>query len=545
MRKRFKLILVFGCLSLFAGSAFLYLGHKAVKAKGYAGIKEYLLGVSKSYANSLNTQPDNIRLSVSENTMAEMGEQREKALKENLMLNIGENYHRGELSLNGKSSNIEIRLKGHMTDHLQENKWSFRIKNCDPQVLGLSKFTLQHPGTRNYVYEWVFHRLARQEGIVHLDYRFVNVEMNGESWGIYALEEHFGDELLKRNKRPKGVVVRFDPAAYWQGRLNEKHRLRIQEDYADYVSTNVDVFSEGKVYKDDVLKSSYERAIYLLESFRRDKLKTSEVFDVLLMAKYLAIIDLVGGYHSLDWSDVKFYMNSETNKLEPVAYESFGVRQLPKLAGAGRYLDQHQTKDFHQQLFSDPIFFEAYMKAVQRICSRTYFEEFLNSIQSDLNHQQAILANDFPLKPFTPQTYLYNINVAKRSIDLPNPLTTYVNDYVNGQLVLVFHNACQYPIRITSIGEDKLEPVDIIIPPKQDGAMIKPKLHLVDYDFGDKVKLNKLKVQYEVPGGKSFSESVKPFKFAYEGFEEDLRQIEQTTVLLDSSVVESDTIIVE
>ena len=43
-----------------------------------------------------------------------------------------------------------------------------------------------------------------------------------------------------------------------------------------------------------------------LERFRRGDLITSEVFDVGKMAKFHAIIDLVGGHHSLDWSDVKF-----------------------------------------------------------------------------------------------------------------------------------------------------------------------------------------------------------------------------------------------
>ncbi len=542
MRKHFKLILVLGSLCLFAGASALYLGHKAVKAKGYAGIKEYLFGVSGSYANSLNVSPDNIHLEVSKSAIAQMAEQREKALKENLMLNIGENYHDGKLSLNGKSSDIEIRLKGHMTDHLQEKKWSFRIKKCDPNVLGLSRFTLQHPGTRNYIYEWVFHQLARQEGIVYLDYRFVNVEVNEESWGIYALEEHFGPELLTRNDRPKGVVVRFDPGAYWQGRMNEKHRLRIQEDYHDYSATNVQAFAEGKAFKDEQLKSSYEKAIYLLESFRRSRLVTSEVFDVSLMAKYLAIIDLVGGYHSLDWSDVKFYMNSESGKLEPVAYESFGVRQLPKLSGAGRYTD-FKINDFHQQLFSDPVFFEAYMKAVKRICSRAYFDQFLASIKSELNHQQAILATNFPLKPFTPQTYFYNINVAQRSLDLPNPLVTYVNEYTDKHIVLVFHNASQYPLKINSIGEgkDKLK-VNIVVPPKVEGHLVKPKLHQFEHEFGEKVKLNKLEVEYLVPGGKSFKENVKPFKYDYEGFEEDLELLKRTNLKLDSTVVVNDTI---
>ena len=39
--------------------------------------------------------------------------------------------------------------------------------------------------------------------------------MNGEKWGIYALEEGFSSELLASMERPDGVIARYDEELMW------------------------------------------------------------------------------------------------------------------------------------------------------------------------------------------------------------------------------------------------------------------------------------------------------------------------------------------
>jgi hypothetical protein len=96
-------------------------------------------------------------------------------------------------------------------DHLQDKKWSFRVKTKKGDAfMGMKRFSLQHPGTRNYVHEWIYHRMMEEEGIMSLRYFFLNVRVNNEDWGIYALEEHFTEEMVENNARMKGPVVRYN-----------------------------------------------------------------------------------------------------------------------------------------------------------------------------------------------------------------------------------------------------------------------------------------------------------------------------------------------
>ena len=487
----------------------LYSAHKMVRSKGYPGIREYLSEASANYARGLNASFKTIELQISEDDVQRMSDQREHAMQMGLMLNIGDNYVPSIVSCAQDTVEADIRLKGHMTDHLQENKWSFRIKTKDKStLLGMHRFTLQHPGTRNYVYEWLFHQLAAEQGIISLNYDFVEVKVNDESWGIYALEEHLGQALLVANNRPPGAIVRFDPSLYWQGRLNERNRHQFEDDYATYEATYVDPYEGAKMLKDSAIKASYLLGQHKLEGFRRGLYRTSEVFDVELLARYMAIIDVVGGYHSLDWSDVKYYINPETQLLEPVAYESFGVRNLHTIAGQNRYR-RHPKNDLFQRIFSDVEFYKSYVKALEEIADPAYFQSFLDKYASELNQKSAVLAREFAYKPFTNQTYFKNIHTIRRILEGPSPVRAFLDGWNSNQIKLVLTNTSGLPVSVYKLisGDSEIDLDSLItIEPKPLHNLNRNNLYIIDNPFDDPI--DKLKLKCRIPGGEKYEVEV-------------------------------------
>lgn len=521
MNRRFLNIAAICFFLLVIIGGVLALGHKAVRQKGYPGIKQYLGLVTKNYTNGLNSSPKVISINMSDDVYAKFKKHRDKYLNEGIMLNIGNNYEEITLTNGDKTYKCLARLKGHMSDHLQEKKWSFRIKDLNKQVFGFSKLTFQHPGTRNYVYEWFFHQLAAQEGITFLSYDFIKLKINNEDWGIYALEEHFTSDLLKRNNRPDGPILRFDPTLYWQGRMNEKYGIHKGADYNDNKSAHLDVYQDGRVFKDSTLKKSYERAIYLIESFRRGEMSTTEVFDAELMAKYLAIIDLVGGYNSLDWSDVKLYYNKKTDKIEPIAYESFGVRKLQKLAGENRYYsDTRKLSSFHTNLFSDETFYNLYLNHVSRICSDNYFDSSYAALKSELAEKEAVLAEQYPLKPFNQGAYKHNIRVVKRIKDLPYALKVYINEYTDSTITLAILNQSGFPIKTKYIEfkNQKIKFREWIAPNNSKGPGDPILIHL-EHNWGRDIKPDKIEIKTELPYFIEYKEKVFPVKFSFKSMD--------------------------
>ncbi|MBK6526584.1 MAG: CotH kinase family protein [Crocinitomicaceae bacterium] len=158
-------------------------------------------------------------------------------MERGIQINDGEdNYVECKIIQGADTIKGEMRLKGHMTDHLEGDKWSFRVKTKKKPVFGMTRFSLQAPGTRNYAYEWVYHQLLKEEEVIHLNYDFIRLKLNDKDLGIYAIEEHFGQHVLDHNDRPKGAILRWNPNLYWEQRIDELQGTYLDEQYSDSIA---------------------------------------------------------------------------------------------------------------------------------------------------------------------------------------------------------------------------------------------------------------------------------------------------------------------
>ena len=70
----------------------------------------------------------------------------------------------------------------------------------------MEEFRLLPPVTRQNMTEWVGHALEDKEGLTSLRYFFVELNLNGDDLGVYAIEEHFNKELLENRKAREGII---------------------------------------------------------------------------------------------------------------------------------------------------------------------------------------------------------------------------------------------------------------------------------------------------------------------------------------------------
>jgi len=440
----------------------VFIAHKFVQRYGFDGIGEFISVYRHNSDLADKVVPESLQITMDEEDYQFLKTRRDKALERGIQINDGEdNYVPCKLIQNGDTVKAEIRLKGHMTDHLEGEKWSFRIKTKKKPVFGMTRFSLQAPGTRNYAYEWVYHQLLKNENVIHLNYDFIQVKLNEKDLGIYAIEEHFGQHVLEHNDRPAGAILRWNPNLYWEWRIDELQGTYLDEQYSSYASSFVEPYEKGTVEDDSVLIETYLNGAALLESFRRGEKKTSEVFDVEKLASFHAIIDLVGGHHSLDWSDVKFFYNSVSGKIEPVGYESFSVRKTESIAGQRipENYDQIQF-NYHDMVFADPLFFEAYIQAVERICSETYLDAFIKNIQPELDLKLGVLAHEFPYRKFSFEPYFENVELITHNLELPKPFHAFKEYVKDSVLTISLTPVSDFPVEIVALeidGKDIIE----------------------------------------------------------------------------------------
>ena len=321
-----------------------------------------------------------------------MAAQREEALQKGILLLDDDDWVRAQIRFQGETIPVRLRLKGDWTDHLNDKKWSFRVKTRgDAVLLGMRSFSVQAPHTRNYLNEWLYFEDLRQAGILAPRYSFVNVMVNGERWGIYALEEGFSKELLEAQGRRESVIVRFDESVYWQHRAVFSDSLSgvysEVDTIADTLGTEqfalVDEFNTNKVSRDPVLQAQSGTALGLLSGFQRGELRPSEAFDAELLGRYLAHTNLWDARHGLDWHNERYYYNPLTSRLEPIGYDAF-----PFADAYAPFVDLGQ--------YDDAAVMRAYAQEALRISRPEYLERLGKEYAESFAHYQSALLQEFP-----------------------------------------------------------------------------------------------------------------------------------------------------
>lgn len=442
---------VISVLALMGGLAFT--ADRFLKSRAHPGLGRFMHQWATNYPASFAVEPPVIKLSIGEKDMEFIQEVVDRALEKGVIEQEGNDYVEAKVEAAEGTFKAKVRIKGKMTDHVSGRKWSFRvIAKKDGGFLGMKRFSLQHPGTRNYLCDWLYHQLSRGEGIVALRYGFCRVELNGEDLGVYAYEEHFGPELLRNNGRLPGPLLRFDPALFWQHRLNGLDGVPVADAYGAYQAAALDAYGTDDLAQDPEGKARFEQALALVDAFRRGDKPASEVFHADLIGRRLALIDLVGGHHSMDWSDVKFYFDPGAQRLEPVSYESFSAFPTKELAGAYRFAGGFRQEDeLHTQFLSDPVIMAAYVHHLERLSVPAYLDSAFAALKGPLDTASATIYREFPYKELDRSIYYANQKAIRRLMAAPRPLHAYAQGLEGDTLVLMVVPSDALPVQVDSL----------------------------------------------------------------------------------------------
>ena len=363
------------------------------------GVKAPLL-----WARARLTAPVRLEIDVKFEDLRKLHYLRERALEREAVFMGEDDEVPAMLSVGDEQVRIRMRLKGDSISHLMGDKWSFRVDvRRGGTVLGMRRFSLHHPAARNYVGEWIYHRALRREGVMALRYEFVEVSLNGESLGIYALEEHFDKRLVEHNRRREGPILRFDEELMWR----QIHAQYAGFDgtevtgYGDYEASAIDGFRSGSMLKDPVLRGQFLDATAQLEAFRRGERTTGEVFDVDRLATFYAVSDLLGAEHGTRWHNLRLYWNPVTRRLEPIGFDG-SCAETRFLVSLGP-LDRDERgrmslvpRPFVEALFADMDFYRRYLSELERFADPAWLDGLFAEIAADLDLALLTLHREFP-----------------------------------------------------------------------------------------------------------------------------------------------------
>ena len=173
------------------------------------------------------TPLDGLQITIKEKHYEKLKNKRNEAMADGILETSDTDYVPAILTFNNVNYDADIRLKGDWTDHLEGEKWSFRIKlKNDQTIFGMRKFSIHHPKTRGYINEWLYHKANKAENLMGLRYNFaegfLHIKLKNKdsivnkSLGIYGLEETFDKRTIESNKRKAGVILRISEQYFWK-----------------------------------------------------------------------------------------------------------------------------------------------------------------------------------------------------------------------------------------------------------------------------------------------------------------------------------------
>jgi hypothetical protein len=431
----------------------------------------------------LLAKPEHIYIDIKGKDYLKIVDKREEALTNGMLTSSPDDFVPAKIRYKDRVIPVKLRLKGDMKDHWEGEKWSFRIVvEGENTLFGMKQLSIQHPRTRAYIYEWLYHQALRREGVLSLRYQFIDVTLNGKHLGVYALEEHFEKRLIENGRLREGPIVRFNEDLFW-AELAKQDYLPVWErkpltGSSSYLSSDIDAFQTKKALADPASYAQYVKAVQLLEAFRRGVLKPSEVFDVDKLARFFAISDLMSASHGAsNWANVRFYYNPITSRLEPIGFDAYDRELLPVTSIIatlpGRYSSEHGDNPYRYlaTLFGDRELLRQYIDRLEKVSEESYIEDLLSELAPDLQENLDIIHRDFPSFDFSRDVFYQNQRYIKQMLNPVKGLHAYYRGASNNDITLELGNIQYLPVEVVSLsykGESTFQPSEDTVLPGTD-----------------------------------------------------------------------------
>ena len=322
----------------------------------------------------LKNDLENVTLKINQENLYNLELQRTNKL-EGLSENV-EKFSRASLNYNQNNFNIKLRVKGDRVLHwYDKNQTSYKIDlRGDDRIWGLEEFSVQKPITRNYIYEYIFHKFLEVNKLIALKYFFINLSLNDNEQGIYAVEEGFSKELIERNKKRNGPI------------------FGVEESLSEYYpKIEYDLYSKNywQTNYPDLIKNAYEK----LYSVKRDNSNLDQIFDFDKWASYFAIIDVTGNFHGSIPKSVKLYYNPVTAKFEPIGFDGHYNPNLFQNFLILDFLDITnkncsyicEEREWYLRFLKDNKFKNIYLEKLKEISSLTLVQDFYEANTDSIN----------------------------------------------------------------------------------------------------------------------------------------------------------------
>ena len=363
-------------------------------------LKEFDFSFFKKFRKSKTIEIENLEINIDSKSWNMILNYRDSIIDKNIVLKRFEKKYPAKIKFKNHLYDAKISLTGQTAEHVEfKNKISFSIILKNNQILGMNKFAVMHPHARGYLTDWIGTKLLIVNGAIGIRTNFINVSINNSNKGLYLIEERFSKELMEHNNLKNTFIMKINEDGSTK-LYNKKKTSSLHKKVYKLIDKKVDSLFNGCVLKNNI-------------------------FDLDKLALVSVVSDVLNQKHALFFDNLRFYYNSDSKLLEPIAREWGYLRvetktpskRLISIPSDSVYEINSSQLSYHWQLINHKVlgkiinsesFRSSYLKYVDKICSENYLDTIL------LNYNQEftkLLLKTHSFNPF----YKFPINLFKEN----------------------------------------------------------------------------------------------------------------------------------
>lgn len=475
---------------------------------GHLNYESSFYGNAYRYIKARTIPADKLYLSLNFKAMSDLQRERNQSLINGYINPFIKKEVSGKIKYKNKSIPVKVRLKGDSIDHLENNKWSMRVKGKNGlTILGMREFSLQQPSTRNYFGELLYHLLLQSEGLPSLRYKFKTLIFNGKNLGTYAIEEHFDKRLLENNNYREGPIIKLSEnnmfVEYDKRYKIFKRNLPTKEYQYGENYSEVIPFNKNKLYRDKSKYTQFLRARNLLHMFLLGERKIEDTFDIELTAKYFALNDLLFVSHASAWNNIRFYYNPITAKLIPIGYDA----DVPIRMNSNSYPELSIDRNLFN-FFDSQIFVKQYITFLEKYSNQGFLDDFFLINNEKIQTNLLKIQRSYPFVRLLKNELIKNQKYLRVRLNPSEPIIVRIKENKNNKIKIAVANRYNLPIELRTIYKN-----GYIYNNKGDKILKKNNSKRFEYKFfnfersnisQDQFKNNDLLLKYKVLGSNNF-----------------------------------------
>lgn len=333
-------------------------------------IKRLLSGARNYLKNKC--EYDLIKIKIDSKNFKRIKKTRKKALETGILTNPKKAS--AKLNYNDEIFDSKIRLKGDLPNHWLINKqWSLKIELGDGKSInGMKEFSLTKLKERSFPENLIITKQYERMDIISPKFKIYKVEINGINWGLMIAEEQFSNVFLQNRQLKKGLIFKLTNEAsfkinqfFKQKKIkSNKYFIRKQGKFEIDIFNKKQFSNQQNFLDQESMLKSLNEIIKSDMPIEEKSILLKRYFNTGSLAVVLANSLVFGSYHTLNLTNIRFYLNPNNLKIDPIPTDHTIDKEVYKDLDFSKYLS---GLDFYKIFYEDELFLKKYIISLNQI----------------------------------------------------------------------------------------------------------------------------------------------------------------------------------